>query len=1000
MEKKLKDFQIATANHIVDIFKSKRQRRVLLSDEVGLGKTIVSKEVIRQVGELDETYGVWDDGIYRVVYICSNANIVKQNTENLGITEVLNIDESRLSMQHLVVAKKAKGMKGEKPQILIPLTPGTSFNLQNSAGNMNERALMYNILSALPDFKDHKLALKNRLNIYNANTVNWNNIIRKYEQEISSLDGEGGDYSKKVRQEVMEDEGYKEASSLLLKAISCPDYATSNKAISLFRLIFCKISMKELSPDLVIMDEFQRFSSLLDTEDNSEEALLTRNFFGQENGPFILLVSATPYKPFTTLEELNEYRIDSQYQDFIKLTDFLFKERADFDFKQVWHDYSMGLCQLSTDSLDILIAKKDVAEDAMYKGMSRTERYRTETKTDLTMTIKEGDVVSYCQMQEIINVCNDVQKGQFGTKAVPMEYVKSSPYLLSFMDKYKLKQAVEKALDGRLLPISSQKQRCLLKVDDIYRYRKIEPCNAKLGKLYDILFGEKGEKHGEQLLWVPASHPYYSIPLHNVFARNHDFSKILVFSAWEMVPRMIACMLSYAVEQKSISLAFPAATYTNQKESDEINERNKLENRKAGTERLRDESLRLTILPSLFLAKAYSPIDYLGQDIRDVRASVRAYIISQKNIKVQHQSYSAQSLLDIITQFDSDSSDEIRLSSEALDILTDMAIGSPGVCFYRLLKDQELAREAATEFCKMFNRRYNAAALDIVYNKKSALTYYQQVIDYCVMGNLQAVLDEFAHMIDEEPVNGNNVNKIQKRIVDSFIGRNYQEIDTTESFAKEKKKWRIRTHYAMPYGKVNMNEKDTNKANDTRLAFNSPFRPFVLTSTSVGQEGLDFHWYCRKIMHWNIPSNPQDIEQREGRIDRYKSLYVRRNVAKLHPDIYEWSRMFDETRNEAEKEGLCELVPYWSLPKDILDKIPDSQQERIESVIPLYPLSADWSKYERMKSVLSLYRLTMGQPRQEELLELFKDLREEDIKRLLINLSPIRRCYDPANCRK
>ena len=144
-------------------------------------------------------------------------------------------------------------------------------------------------------------------------------------------------------------------------------------------------------------------------------------------------------------------------------------------------------------------------------------------------------------------------------------------------------------------------------------------------------------------------------------------------------------------------------------------------------------------------------------------------------------------------------------------------------------------------------------------------------------------------------------------------------------------------------------------------------------------------------MHWNIPSNPQDIEQREGRIDRYKSLYVRRNVAKLHPDIYEWSGIFDEARNEAEKEGLCELVPYWSIPQKLLDRIPDSQQERIESVTPLYPLSADWSKYERMKSVLSLYRLTMGQPRQEELLELFKDLREEDIKRLLINLSPIRR---------
>lgn len=64
---------------------------------------------------------------------------------------------------------------------------------------------------------------------------------------------------------------------------------------------------------------------------------------------------------------------------------------------------------------------------------------------------------------------------------------------------------------------------------------------------------------------------------------------------------------------KEHKLGFPAATYTNQKESDEINERNKQENRKAGTERLRDESLRLTSFPSLFLAKAYCPEEYLGQ---------------------------------------------------------------------------------------------------------------------------------------------------------------------------------------------------------------------------------------------------------------------------------------------------------------------------------------------------------------------------------------------------
>src|SRR5206468_10745968 len=64
-----------------------------------------------------------------------------------------------------------------------------------------------------------------------------------------------------------------------------------------------------------------------------------------------------------------------------------------------------------------------------------------------------------------------------------------------------------------------------------------------------------------------------------------------------------------------------------------------------------------------------------------------------------------------------------------------------------------------------------------------------------------------------------------------------------------------------------------------RAAFNSPFWPFVLVSTSVGQEGLDFHQYCHAITHWNLPSNPVDLEQREGRIHRYKGHAVRKNVA-------------------------------------------------------------------------------------------------------------------------
>lgn len=993
MEKKLKDFQKATVEHIVNIFKSKKQRRVLLSDEVGLGKTIVSKGVIQAVGELSDEYGIWDDNTYRVVYICSNANIVKQNTENLGIEDVMNIDESRLSMQHFIVAKKVKELqksKKSKPRILIPLTPGTSFNLQTSAGNMNERALMFAILSHLDDFKDHKTALKNRLNIYGANGDNWTDIIDKYEKDIKENVCTG--YRENISKEVVNDDCYQEAKDLLLKAIALNDYNTTNKAITLFRIIFCKISMKELNPDLVIMDEFQRFSSLLDLEGNSEEAMLTRTFFGKEDGPFILLVSATPYKPFSTLEELNENKIDEQYQDFNKLADFLFDGREDIVFQQVWHDYSKELCHISSDNLDILIAKKNIAEDTMYEAMSRTERYRNSSQDDTYLKISTGDIASYCQMQEVLGECNKMSEGRFGVKTLPMEYAKSSPYLLSFMDKYKLKEKLAKAYTEHPWKIK-QKQQYLIKKKNINTYERIPSCNAKLDKLSNILFGEKGEKHGEQLFWIPASHPYYKVPASNVFAKNQDFSKVLVFSAWEMVPRMIACMISYAIEQKSISHAFPSATYTNTKENSEKDALDKQEGEKAGTGRLRRESLELVTCCSDFLKDAYNPKAYLGNDLKEIKAGIKENFKNTSRFTLVEQPTTAKFLLEAIKLLDSNTEEKILISEDGLDTLVNMAIGSPGICFYRLLGNKDLAQEAATKFCNnIFNRRYNAAVIDILYNKKSVQTYFKQVIDYCVMGNLQAVLDEFAYMIDERSNGERNVEMIQKRMIESFIDRNYQEIDTTESFGKEKKKkWRIRTHYAMPYGNIRMTDQATNRANDVRLAFNSPFRPFVLASTSVGQEGLDFHWYCRKIMHWNISSNPQDMEQREGRIDRYKSLFVRRNVAKFHPETYTWNEMFDLARTEAKDKGFCELVPYWSIPQDMLKSIAETDREYIESIVPLYPLSMDYDRYRHMKSVLRLYRLTMGQPRQEELLESFKDMPAEDIDNLLFNLSPIKR---------
>ena len=77
----------------------------------------------------------------------------------------------------------------------------------------------------------------------------------------------------------------------------------------------------------------------------------------------------------------------------------------------------------------------------------------------------------------------------------------------------------------------------------------------------------------------------------------------------------------------------------------------------------------------------------------------------------------------------------------------------------------------------------------------------------------------------------------------------------------------------------------TARLNVVRDAFNSPFRPFVLATTSIGQEGLDFHPYCHRLYHWNLPHNPVDLEQREGRVHRYKGHAIRLNVAANHAAV-------------------------------------------------------------------------------------------------------------------
>lgn len=636
----------------------------------------------------------------------------------------------------------------------------------------------------------------------------------------------------------------------------------------------------------------------------------------------------------------------------------------------------------------------------MYNVICRTERYSEgliKTISLEQMAITGDDILAYCQMQKLLQKAKTVLErrknrgGHIGVNPsynIPIEYVKSSPYLLSFMQKYQEGKTVEEAFNGNDVPVvkNSKSQRLLLKGGQIYNYKQIDPGNAKLSAIEDMLL----KNHAERLLWVPASHPYYSIPQSNVFAQNQEFSKVLVFSAWEMVPRMLAVMLSYESERRNIMGAYKddGITY--------------ITNRKVGMDRMKEEGGDLLEYPSHYLADLYDYRLFFRWEIDDIIHELQNRIqsdIEKLELPTQN-STSAELLLTLIKKLEGEEVELRAVPQRAATTLAYMAIASPAVCMLRILRDSNKpdnadinydsanAREVAESIVGLFNRRESSAAVEL--STPKGLKYYEQVLYYCVMGNLQAVLDEYCHMIDE----GNHSDLLVDKLNTTFISATPYRIHTTDSYCKEgSKPVPMRRSFAFDYAKV-VQDKNIKHNGTLQQAFNSPFRPFVLATTSVGQEGLDFHWYTRKIVHWNLPSNPVDMEQREGRINRYKCLAIRRNIAKFFGDKHSWNEMFTDADNHWRVESssdYSEMVPYWCLPKEIIREHSE-ELEYIERLVPLYPMSIDEMRYRHLIDVLSLYRLTMGQPRQEELLQLLEGkVTKEQMHELLFDLSPYNR---------
>jgi len=1038
----LKDFQRASADYAFRrlYLDADSTHRFLVADEVGLGKTLVARAVVART--IDH---LWDS-IDRIdiIYICSNADIARQNIRRL---DIINSGVSLLSRITLLPTA-VRSLKTNKVNF-IPLTSSTSFDLASAMGKWQERTLLYRLLRR--NWPIPQTGARNLLQGTVSDATWFRRMIREMERDpdyaidddlaqgfAHALERRMGEEDTAGRQNLRSrfenlcDSFRRQRRHDLLP----PDQREERRrVIGELRALLAESCLEALQPDLIILDEFQRFKYLLSSETEAG-ALATGLFEYQKESarrPRVLLLSATPYKMYTLHHETGT---ENHYQDFLETLRFLLREPERIEQAQrLLLAYGDELYRLGQPGNRLSEVKRDL-EALLRSVMCRTERLAVtrdragmlvEVPAQAKLAMSPQDFQTYPALQRVARAIEHTDT---------MEYWKSAPYLLNFMDDYQLKRdfeetALDQARNGEILESLRAGNSLLLPWEDVTQYEPVDPANARLRALMaDVL-----DSGAWRLLWVPPALPYYRPA--GPFAEDgtRHFTKRLIFSSWRVVPKAITCLVSYEVERRIFRQHGQTARNTPEARA----RRRPLLQFTRSEGRLTGMPVLALLYPSQALARIGDPLPLwsrlgatpsLEEAIADVRSRIEALLP-----KITHTAtsdgpedeswyWAAPILLDLLEhrsstiewwkasnlaavwQGGSDDDEESRWAehvdearrvafeggffssfgrppSDLGQVLAELAVAGPAICCFRAISrvcgggaalSQLWALEAAAQAAHGFRSLFNLPeATALIRGLNPEEPYWRRVLEYCAAGGLQATLDEFAHLLHEylglqdrppeEVAEG-----IKDALVDALtlrtpnLGVDRISVDRRRVVLEP---LRMRGRFALRFQQDRSEDGEESTRRDlVRQAFNSPFWPFVLATTSVGQEGLDFHLYCHAVVHWNLPSNPVDLEQREGRVHRYKGHAIRKNVASAYghaaltastPDP--WEALFTEAL--AQRDQPTDLVPFWVFAPE--------GGARIERHVLALPLSRDEQWLEALRRALAVYRMVFGQPRQEDL---------------------------------
>ena len=1051
--KPLKPFQRRTVEHAFHrlFMADDSAGRFLVADEVGLGKTLVARGIIaRAIDHLWNRVERID-----IVYICSNGSIARANLPKLrvgGAEERSFALATRLTMLATELAPREgePGLADSKLNF-VSFTPGTSFNLGRSTGQGREREVLFRLLDPLTG---PRTALMNFLQGGIAKRDNWRSrlehsprpIDRTIRSRFEAAFGELPDLQRRLRE--LLDTTFRRYHAWPAEARCRRD-----QVISELRRVLAGACVHALEPDLVILDEFQRFKSLLGTQGSERDAAadLAHELFQARahDGKRVrtLLLSATPYKLYTADAEIEH---EEHYQDFLDTTRFLLGDDCP-RVQELQHQLSRFGAALrraaagDPEQMERVERAKREVEGSLRDVMARTERVAATDDRDAmvcedrrTTTVTAGDVRQYLAADALFRAVGDQD---------PMPFWKSAPYLAHFMHGYRFDERLKEAIHtpDKMVDALQRHDAAFLKAATLRSWGTIDPGHAKLRELVRELIGQGLWR----LLWMPPTLPYW--PLEGPFEGKEQATKRLLFSAWNVVPDVVSAVLSYEAER--LMTGGRLGSY----EKPDEQQRPLLRLAQSASGVRSRHRLLLLLLPCLPLADRAHPLKApAGEDRRSwVRARVDA-VLADSGLPNppdgpvdDRWEWAAPPLLDPELRtflrawrdgelpgssdyeplpqpnpevFGAYVNDLLAIDPRALgrrppelaELLTDLALGSPAILAARSLKSgsnvpadarRRLGVLIADAFWRLFNRPAVISLLRQLAPATAARdesAYWRLVLRYCRQGNLQAVLDEQWHMLwdqeswTEDSSADETAAKCARKLVQMVNpaparvhGQFFQAERGASGATVDREELRVRTVFALRFGHSRADDGAYVSQDVVRATFNGPFRPFVLASTSIGQEGLDFHPWCHRLIHWNLPGNPVDLEQREGRIHRYKGHAVRRNVAAAHADDAFaswsagddiWTLMFRLADQAARAAADSDLVPHWIAPGE----------HRVQRHVPQLPYTAEIAAFDRLKRQLAAYRVVFGQPRQEELVTLL-DRSGVDVQKLrdwAVDLSP------------